>query len=130
MSAFKITDTNGKTHIEMDKAGKVKQDGNAIVSINKSGIVFNLQGKVLARLRDSGVLEDSNGKPLVKISTDGVIDNDSGVLISWSKDGMLSDGTKTLDAKLLPSNSTAHRAASIVYFLYSDFQKAKTTESK
>jgi hypothetical protein len=69
-------------------------------------------------LRDNGLLENADGKPLVKVGMDGALDNGSGVPIYWSDDGILVRGKETMGIRMLPRNSPARRAASIVLFLY------------
>jgi hypothetical protein len=69
-------------------------------------------------LQDNDFLENADGKPLVKIGMDGTLDNGSGVPIYWSEDGTLVRGKETLGIRMLPQNSSARRAASIILFLY------------
>ncbi len=128
LSPFKITDKNGNIHFEMNKTGQIRQDGKPSGSINRKGKVIDIDGKLIASLRDTSILEDSKGTPLVKIDADGTLDNGSGVLIRWMKDGTFTQGDKILDVKLLPSNSPARRAASIVLFLGMNIDKSTTTE--
>ena len=117
--AFRITDKTGHILLEMDRLGKIHQEGKLIGSIDKIGTVVDANGKLMASLRGNRILESSDGKPLVKISADGTLDDESGVLIHWSKDGMFTQGEKMLDAKLTPPNPSARVAASITYFLRS-----------
>ena len=130
LDSFKIVDTNGNVHFEMDNAGKFGQEGKAIGKINVNGLVVNMQGKPLAHLRSNDILEDSKGQPLVKIDHDGSIDNGSGVLIHWLKDGTLSKGNEAMDIKLIPADSNARRTASILIFLYFSIEEVTTVEVK
>lgn len=128
LSAFKIADKSGKIHLEMDKTGKTSYEGKVTGAIDAKGSVFDAGGKLMASLRDDSILVDSSGKPLVKIGTDGALDNESGELIHWLKDGSLAQGDKILDAKLLPSNSPARRAASILLFLHLNIRDVTQVE--
>lgn len=128
LSAFKITDKSGKIGLEMDKTGAISHEGKVTGTIDAKGSVFDAGGKLIAGLRDNSILVDSSGEPLIKIGTDGALDNESGVLIHWLKDGTLAQGDKILDVKLLPSNSPARRAASIVLFLHLNIRDVTEVE--
>lgn len=128
LSAFKIADKSGKIGLEMDKTGQISYEGKVTGAIDAKGSVFDAGGKLMASLRNNSILVDSSGEPLVKIGTDGALDNGSGVLIHWLKDGTLAQGDKILDVKLLPPNSPARRAASIVLFLYLNIRDATGVE--
>jgi hypothetical protein len=129
LSPFKIAGKNGNIHFEMNKTGQIRQEGKVVGSINRAGKIVDPHGKLIANLRETSILEDSKGMPLVKVDTDGTLDDGSGVLIRWLQDGTFSQGENILDAKLLPSNSPARRAASIVFFLGMSFGKSTTTEA-
>lgn len=133
---FKIGDQKGTVHIVMDKngviktkakKGEIKSEWKVVGTISKDGRVIDAHGKLLAVLRDTSILEDSAGVPLVRIYADGTFDNGSGVPVRWTKDGTLKQGDSPLDVKLLPANSPARRAASIVFFL-SNFIHGSTIE--
>lgn len=127
LSPFKIGDKKGTVYIVVNNKGEIKWIGEAkskkgpVSTISKDGRVVDAHGKLLAVLRDTSILEDSSGTPLVRILADGTLDNGSGVLVSWTKNGTLKQGDSLLDVRLMPANSPARRAASIVFFLASSF---------
>lgn len=125
---FQIADKKGVVHLSVDKSGHIKADGKAVGRISRDGRVVDPGGKIVAVLRESSILEDSSGTPLVRIFEDGTFDNGSGVPVRWTTDGHLQQGDSVLDAKLLPSNTRARRAASIVFFLSNFILSSKTEE--
>jgi len=118
LSAFKLVGENDTMLLEMSETGQIRQQMQEIGLIDILGSVHDASGKLIARLQDNDFLENADGKPLVKIGMDGTLDNGSGVPIYWSEDGTLFRGKETLGIRMLPQNSPARRAASIVLFLY------------
>ena len=118
LSAFKLVGENDTMLLEMSETGQIRQQMQEIGLIDILGSVHDASGKLIARLQDNDFLENADGKPLVKIGMDGTLDNGSGVPIYWSEDGTLVRGKETLGIRMLPQNSPARRAASIVLFLY------------
>ncbi len=118
LSAFKLVGENDTTLLEMSETGHIRQQTQEIGLIDVRGSVHDASGKPVARLRDDDVLENADGKSLVKVGMDGALDNGSGVVIYWSEDGTLLRGKETLGIRIIPRNSPARRAASIVLFLY------------
>ena len=118
LSAFKLVGENDTMLLEMSETGQIRQQMQEIGLIDILGSVHDASGKLVARLRDNESLENADGKPLVKVGKDGALDNGSGAPIYWSEDGTLVRGKETLGIRMLPRNSPARRAASIVLFLY------------
>ncbi|MGA2025706.1 MAG: hypothetical protein ABSH17_01400 [Syntrophobacteraceae bacterium] len=118
LSAFKLVGENDTILLEMSETGRIRRQMQEIGLIDILGLVYDESGRLVARLRDNDFLENVDGKPLVKVGTDGTLDNGSGVPIYWSEDGILVRGKETLGIRMLPRNSPARRAASIVLFLY------------
>lgn len=118
LSAFKLVGENDTMLLEMSETGQIRQQTQEIGLIDILGSLHDASGKLVARLQDNDFLENANGKPLVKVAKDGTLDNGSGVPIYWSEDGTLVRGKENLGIRVLPQNSPARRAASILLFLY------------
>ncbi len=118
LSPFKLVGEKDTMLLEMSETGHISQQMQEIGRIDMLGSVHDASGKLIARLRNDDFLENADGKPLVKVGMDGTLDNGSGMPIYWSEDGTLVRGKETLGIRMLPRNSPARRAASIVLFLY------------
>ena len=118
LSAFKLVGEHDTMLLEMSETGHIRQQVQEIGQIDMLGSVHDASGKLVARLRNDDFLENAGGKPLVKVGMDGALDNGSGTPIYWSGDGILVRGKETLGIRILPPDSPARRAASIVLFLY------------
>lgn len=103
--------------IRVAKDGKIFQGTDTIGSIDIHGTIKDREGKLVGRFnRDTLISLDDNTH--ARISEDGAIDNGSGLVMLWSADGKLMNGTTETGYTISPVDSKARRMASIVVFHY------------
>ncbi len=118
LEAFQIVDSDGGSKnfvLRMDKAGKCYLGKEFLGTITAAGELKSETGEVLVRLQGDKLLSEE-GKVVLAIKKDGTIANGSGKDITWGADGRLN--SDELGLKLVPANSKAKRAASLLMYSY------------
>lgn len=119
LAAFQIVDgDSGEVLLKMDKDGKCYLNTGFIGTITTAGEVMSDDGKPVAHLK-GGQFMTSENKMLVTIKADGTISVGSEPEMTWGQNGFLTNSETGL--KLVPANSKAKRAASILLSAFMGF---------
>ncbi|MFP9098888.1 hypothetical protein ACLI09_07530 [Flavobacterium sp. RHBU_24] len=118
-SAFTIKDKAGMVNIAVAEDGTITSWGKKAGTLGHDGTVTDATGRQTATLSGNGLLTGLDGNTLVTIDDDGTIHIENSAELSWNNAGELVKGGHKLGTQLTPSDKISHRAASVVFYLYS-----------
>jgi len=117
--AFTITDKAGMVNIAVAEDGIITNWGKKAGTLGHDGTVTDATGRQTATLGENGLLTGLDGNTLVTIDDNGSIHIENSAEIGWNNAGELVKGGEKLGTQLKPSDKVSHRAASVVFYLYS-----------